>query len=684
MTSAYAPSILRNALCHASKTNNKNNKAKHPMKYLYTKAIRAAAVLLFAVMAFLPMAAIGQVTVSNFDNLKYYLERGYSVTLGSDIVLTDRITINSNTAPTIYGQGYTLSRNSSAKGFIKIAGTNARLTVSNVVFDGKGYRSSYAMIHCGVDLDSYNNERLTVNNCTFKRCDKLGQTEGSSGSAINCHGSNVVLTCTDVEFSGNINRDTHADLTSTVHGGGALAVISGVTFYLTRCNFYDNVAAESGGAIYLFGAGEGSIKDCNIGIDASDNARPNIAYIVGGGIFGTINPGKTLRIQGETRIQYNRVDFDSNNTYLSSANRTKFGQGGGIYFISGASGTTSSVIIGDDDNTSGGPETITISNNYARGGGGGMVLWCNKENSYFRLQNFILDSNESGEVNSGISGSEGYYVNGSPRALLGGGGIFIFGNTDLDHNYTHLIIKNGTISNNWSKNRGGGMYVNGHDCKVENVTFTNNYTTATDSRGGALWLRGGTAYYSGSTLHENLIMNCTFKKNGIQSGTTKTGYGGAIYAYDKTEVSILGSTIGGSTTDANKATNDGGGIYIGANTYLIIDKQGTTPTKVSYNVAGENGGGIYVASGSQGHTNIGSNSSGYPVEICYNTASMYGGGIYLDCGGHADDKFTLKYFKLNNNTSLHGGGAYLHGGHVSGVNHGAMTISDGASRLSSG
>ena len=134
---------------------------------------------------------------------------------------------------------------------------------------------------------------------------------------------------------------------------------------------------------------------------------------------------------------------------------------------------------------------------------------------------------------------------------------------------------------------------------------------------------GGAIYASGATV---TLTNCTFKGNEAQEN------GGAIHvekadapSFAPSTVTIEGGTIGGTGTDANKATGssgEGGGIYVGTNCTLNMQAPAGSPTQgvqLIGNTAAKSGGGIYAAGGTVNITNC---------TLKGNTAEKNGGAIY--------------------------------------------------------
>lgn len=574
--------------------------------------------------------------------------------IGGNISISKNITIAvQNTSD--YGD-FTLTRDGA---YTITVNSGYTLTIKNIIIDGNNISSTKSLFWVvgTMNMEGQSKTDETIpdyNNCKIINSLKTNSLP-TNGAAVHVYRGRLV--CNGVTFENNENRDIHTQTEGLTYGGGALAFHDGASFSLTNCHFYNNKAYESGGAILLEYAGNSSIRNCTFG----DSGKPNTAYLGGGAIYGLMQNGKALDIEGNTTFQYNQVVYNETTGII---NPLRMGLGGAACLIT-FSTTSSTFNIGTESSSK-----IVFNNNYARFGGGALVLWCANPNARFKLCNFSMENNWTDCIGTDNES--------------GGGALFVHGANSEGHSDDHFIIQNGVIRNNHSINYGGAMLIDMHDCKVENVTFESNYTTvASNGRGGGVMIFGNESSYT----HTNQFINCNFYKNGINGSTTTTEFGGAIYSVNKTNIHLIGCTVGGSPANANKATGHGGGVFIGPNSYLTIDPYNSNRGIVSYNEA-VNGGGIYVANGSQGHTDIGSSSSSLPVHIKYNTATGtggtggMGGGIYLECGGHINDRFTLKNFELTDNTASRigmGGGAYLKSAIVSGEvhNHTAMTISNG-------
>nr|WP_315316581.1 hypothetical protein [Treponema denticola] len=205
---------------------------------------------------------------------------------------------------------------------------------------------------------------------------------------------------------------------------------------------------------------------------------------------------------------------------------------------------------------------------------------------------------------------------------------------------------------------------NGGELTLENITITDGMATGTTLEGkyggGILVKEGGKAK----------LKNCTIKKCEADK------FGGGICSEGK--LTLAGGTIGGSSTDANKAQYGGAicvrkGSVIMESGLLMTNKATTsgggvnvdgygasftmTGGEIKSNNADTGGGGVFVHEGT--FTLSGSAS------IESNTASGDGGGIYVDSTG----KLVIEGGSIKSNMATktseypgNGGGVYVYGG----------------------
>ncbi len=166
----------------------------------------------------------------------------------------------------------------------------------------------------------------------------------------------------------------------------------------------------------------------------------------------------------------------------------------------------------------------------------------------------------------------------------------------------NLTLTGGKATGTGDAGSGGAIYAkDASTVNITNCTITGNEA---DTNGGGIYVE--------STY--TTITNCIFTKNTARDG-------GGIYI-NRTGpftyvVEISGGTIGGGTGQANKATGNGGGIYVGESCELRL-KDSTGSGAQSVLITGNqaaNGGGVYAANRAtvsmQGSTQIAVNNDVY-------------------------------------------------------------------------
>lgn len=189
-------------------------------------------------------------------------------------------------------------------------------------------------------------------------------------------------------------------------------------------------------------------------------------------------------------------------------------------------------------------------------GGGG--IFGDKGTTITLKDNCVIDSNKSEATVPEEQRGGGYN---------GGGGIFSFGTVQMD---------GGTVSNNYAKDAGGGIYSAGNGkFKMSGGTISGN--TAQNDEGGGLRVDGKEGEITGGKILNNTT-NTTFDwggggifvnsgaeltiKNLLVTGNTAAGFGGGVggcsvgnvQVFDIHGAAIYGNTAGGTglTQRANK------------------------------------------------------------------------------------------------------------------------------------
>ena len=327
------------------------------------------------------------------------------------------------------------------------------------------------------------------------------------------------------------------------NGGGI--VVSGAYLSLTGCVVQSCLATGSGGGIYITN-GEVIL---NTGAAVTNNiANGNAGGISADSTGGAGDPAK-----------YARQNVTINGGEVS--NNTAAGYAGGIW-SEGAFTINSGKVSGNTGNSTGGvfvrgKFTMTggeISGNRATAAGpGGVGVWA--------FPTPTLASYQGAYISGGI-------ISNNSTAGSSGGGLYLCGTGE---------ITGGTISGNTSASYGGGVYFAAKSIySISNCTITGNKS----GNGGGIYLYSTAAEVAADPATASVTISNTIVSN------NEAALGAGIFSWDCTMV-LTGSTISG-----NKASSNGGGIYLYksalAPTFTISN------TTISGNEA-VRGGGIYTA-----------------------------------------------------------------------------------------
>lgn len=225
-----------------------------------------------------------------------------------------------------------------------------------------------------------------------------------------------------------------------------------------------------------------------------------------------------------------------------------------------------------------------------------------------------------------------------------GGGIYCNGPDTVIRIRDRIAGKSVVAFNEAINGNGGGVYIT-NDCFFGSLSGTNDFTSAeyggihdnkASRHGGGVAIHdSGTAYFSGTSLCDQLSNNCSsnttvavnINNNEANSNQNENGFGGGIYASGSNAHLELINTIVNNNT-----ANSGGGIAIenGAN-LSIKSLQESEPcwnknglcSQIKGNHTAQNsfsavGGGLYVSSGSVANisrTEFSGNRAGVGVAI---------------------------------------------------------------------
>jgi len=396
------------------------------------------------------------------------------------------------------------------------------------------------------------------------------------------------LTLNEVTLSGGYSTDD----------GGAIYLKDGV-LSLNNSAIHDNSA-------YYGGFGGGLAASGGTVSIADSTLANNSALQGGGGLFAT----GTVAITNSTISDNSIPDFSAN--------------GGGL-LVTGDVTIAGSAISGNSADDKGGglatyDATVDISNttitgNGAEEKGGGLFLW------------------------AGATTLTDVTVTGNTANDSDGGGIFFRGNTDY-YDYSlgdgTLVISGGTIGDNTSPDKGGGLHVLYGTVTVSGSTISGNNA----DHGGGLYaaqsavtlaeaaVEGNSAYGAGGGL---LIYGGTLDTTAGTIDNNTGGYpGGGGLRLDDVDAELIGTVISGNTA------SNGGGVWIAEGTTVL------TEVMVTDNTALSQGGGVYAK---DGPLSIGDST------FSGNSAQSSGGGLHARYS-----PVTLSGSTISGNTSDSSGG----------------------------
>ena len=263
-------------------------------------------------------------------------------------------------------------------------------------------------------------------------------------------------------------------------------------------------------------------------------------------------------------------------------------------------------------------------------------------------------------------------ITGNTATQQGGGVYVVSGGT-------FNLYDGGTISGNTANSTGGGVYVrdNKSTFNMYGGTISGNTAESTGKNkvgtgGGVSVSKDGTFIMSGGTISRNTtdstdggvcVAGGQFTMSGGKiTGNTASYFSGGVGVHNSATFIMSGGTIGGTTDgEANKA-NQGGGVNV--DEYGKFEMSGG---EISGNKATQNGGGVYVDDGTftmSGSASIKNNKT---------ETKSYGGGVYMNGG-----TFTMNgSASITDNTANQGGGVHVSDGNFI-MSGGSITDNDGS------
>ena len=471
----------------------------------------------------------------------------------------------------IYGGTFQNNTTYSAGGAVYFSNKRGREDDA-ILFDGVTFTGNEAQRTGSGGALYLSDSRIAIRNSIFTG----NKTELNAGGAI-CASYTDNLAVTDTNFEGNIagnvrQNDARGGAILVTRGGVQLendtftknegstggAISShwdyGTQLAIKNCQFTENKATNSGGALYSYGS--------TVEVWDSDFAGNNAAN------------GGAVCMSGRYNVKpyYATLTVHEGCTFT---NNCVTGQGGAVYME-----TNSTSYTDDDGNlkyyhnvvqilgTEGNP--VTFTGNKATSGHGGALRMGNRVD--LNVEYATFDNNSCGNSTGHV------------------GGAIYAGACDT------VKLTNSTFTNNSTTGSGGVLYADGalqyatingtstaypdpENITVENCRFTGN---SAGTNGGVIATAGN--FNNDANRYKDLVGNLTLNNNTFD-GNHAGSQGGALYINSNWEGEIHGGSItnntagtnggalfvrrshvsvdGGAVIDGNTAGNDGGAIYVG-------------------------------------------------------------------------------------------------------------------------
>ena len=485
-----------------------------------------------------------------------------------------------------------------------------------------------------------------------------GGSNDGNGGGIYISGDGAHLTLNNVTIAGNI-----ADKgVFQHHGGGVYIGGNNVTFTMNNSEVKWNYAKGSGGGLYLDG------DDCTFSINNSE-VSSNRATGEGGGIY--------LNTKVDLTLENSKVNSNAAGYYGDGGDEDAQGAGGGIYIDA----NNSKVTLNNSE--------VNYNVGYVCAGG----VYMDGQFCELTLNNSHINSNHGDRAFSHTPKAGGVYINGQRSTLTLTNNSTIDGNSVNDYEavgggicvnakWATIISSDSSISDNYARGEGGGIYVDGSNGTGATFRFENtkvNTNMAQFGNGGGLFIESGGLYsFKGCTISGNYAAGCGggfYLNHGditlaLESGTTvdtnssghtddfqgyydTVGHGGGIYAEgDGLKIRLNNAKVQNNTANRTKqdkwgnyheGSGCGGGIY--ARDGVSISSEGIDGV-LSNNTAGGDGGGIWFS----GELTLDG------INVTNNTANGVGGGVHCDNTSYYT--FVLKHF-ANITSNYSAGGTTL-------------------------
>ena len=476
-------------------------------------------------------------------------------------------------------QGNNSSFISSESGTLSGGDYNTRLTVKDLIFDGKNFGGS--SISGGIVKTKGCN--VVIDNCDFNNCvARFGggiyiESVNKSNSNKTPYGS---LTVTNSNFTGC--QSLHSE---DKYGGGAIWT-SMKDLTVSGCSFNNCVAVRQAGAVFHYVGGNyttsSTVTSCSF-----EGCRAQAAGSLESGAKTVLVRDCTFRNSTATERNGGAVNvwaLDSDKTTVECHVTLDSCTFENCYALNGT-GTNGNG--GAMRSTATYNEIINCSFNNATGNNGGAIN--------------IYNANAVDTVVSGCDFS-------SCSARDQGGAVYCMSKT------LSVTGTDNTMQNCTAVNSGGGVF---HGRDVSGSAFTLSGMNVENC--GSEKKAGGGVYSSAQTISVSdcMVTGCTAPQQG----------GGLCFMPIKTVYSPRSLTVADTEISGNSATGDGGGLY-----FYFASGNGTmsvSGSTIARNASGGMGGGICTSA---------DNVTLSAVEISDNAATGNGGGI---CHNKNSANYTL-------------------------------------------
>jgi len=408
-----------------------------------------------------------------------------------------------------------------------------------------------------------------------------------------------------------------------IDGGGVCAMTSSLLTIIDISWVDGNQADNNGAGVYAYSS--------SVNLTQSSISSNN-AMTYGGGLM--LNAG-TLAVSNGS-IDSNTVGvagggigaFSSSFIILADGASTNgnYGTDGGGLFLQASSLTASrSSVNGNRATNDGGGVYVTgssvlelregssVDSNIVDRNGAGICSFT----SIVTVTQSSISSNNAGNRGGGLSVFESSLITlregacADRNTAVNGGGLALQASS--------LTVSGSSIDGNRAKLDGGGVYAFGSSSCVFSFGATANSNTG-NRYGGGVNLQQSTLTVSRSSINDNL-----------------SNLGGGVYGFGSSSIILTH----GASVNVNMATDDGGGIYLGAS--LLVGSSAS----IYGNSAGYEGGGLYAKSSSS--VTLDANTS----IVCNVAISGQGGGI---CIRQSSTLTFRSHTSICNNSAPRGGG----------------------------